>query len=736
MVKPGIQTLAVSGSEPSVESWLESVLSGRADEERDVIRRAAARAIDAHHGQQRRSGEPYVVHAFAVATILHELGLDHEAIAAALLHDVVEDTAVTLEQVKSEFGPRVAHLVDGVTKMDVIQGISDVDPGRARETLRVESLRKMLLAMVEDVRVVLIKLADRLHNLRTLKHLAADRQVAIARETLDIYAPLANRLGVWQLKWELEDLSLRYLEPDAYKTIAAKLAERRVDRETYIQEFIADLSRELDSANIRAEVSGRPKHIFSIWNKMRRKAIDFEHITDIRGVRILVHSVQDCYAALGVVHTRWSHIAGEFDDYIATPKENNYRSIHTAVIGPDGKIIEVQIRTVEMHELNELGVAAHWRYKEGVRTDTGLDRKILWLRQLLEWKDEVASANQFVDRIKDEVFEDRVYVFTPNGKVMDLPAGATPIDFAYAVHTEVGHRCRGAKVNGKMVPLTCTLKTGEQVEILTVRKGGPSRDWLSPHLGYVRTSRARNRIQHWFRQENYDEYVASGRHLLERELHRLGQQDASFERLARSMGFSRVEEMFIRLADGDLKVSRVVAAAQEMSAGQETVVPLTSRPRQKREEPKGDEFEILGVGNLLTHLAACCNPLPGDAIAGYITRGRGVTVHRQDCSNVLRFRSQSPERVVDVAWGTKGGTHYPVDLRVTSFDRQGLLRDISALLADAHLNVLSVNTSTDKRDNIAHMVLTVEVSDIQNLNQVMNRIRQLANVIDVRRAVN
>ncbi len=700
-----------------------------------VLIRAVDLALDAHHGQARASGEPFINHALAVASILHELGLDHEALAAAVLHDVVEDTDVSLEQIKDQFGPRIAHLVDGVTKMDVIGTFSDKDEEHARESARIESLRKMLLAMVEDVRVVLIKLADRLHNMRTLKALSVASQVRIAQETLDIYAPLANRLGVWQLKWELEDLALRYVEPEDYKNIAEKLAERRIDRERYIQSFIEELASALRAEGVDADVSGRPKHIYSIWNKMRRKGISFEHISDIRGVRILVKSVRDCYAALGVVHTKWSHIAGEFDDYIATPKENNYQSIHTAVIGPQGKIVEVQIRTHGMHELNELGIAAHWRYKEGRKRDDSIDRKVIWLRQLLDWKDEVANASEFVDRVKDEVFEDRVYVFTPEGKVIDLPAGATPIDFAYAIHTEVGHRCRGAKVNGRIVPLTHVLKTGEQVEILTARNGGPSRDWLRVHLGYVKTSRARSGIQKWFRAQHQDETIASGRHMLEREMQRMGIGEVAFDRLARKLGLGKVEEMFVRLADGDLKLTRVISAAQSLISPErvDEAGEVLHHVRPRKTGQQG--FEISGVGNLLTSLAACCNPLPGDAIVGYITRNRGVTVHRQDCLNALRLRAQSPERLVEVDWTRGADAAYPVQLAITAYDRQGLLRDITGLLADAKLNVLAVNTSTDKSEHIATMTLTIEVADIQSLSQVMARINQLSNVVDVRRVV-
>jgi GTP pyrophosphokinase len=466
---------------------------------------------------------------------------------------------------------------------------------------------------------------------------------------------------------------------------------------------------------------------------MRRKDLDFEHIFDIRGIRILTDSVQDCYAALGLVHTRWPHVAGEFDDYIATPKENDYQSIHTAVIGPEGKTVEVQLRTRDMHERNELGVAAHWRYKEGGKGDDSLDRKVLWLRQLLEWKDEVADASEFVDRVKSEVFEDRVYVFTPKGSVIDLPKGATPIDFAYAIHTEVGHRCRGAKVNGRIVPLTYALQTGEKLDVLTVKKGGPSRDWLSPHLGYTKTSRARSRIQRWFRQENLEQNVASGRQLLEREFQRLAVSDVNLEKLARKLKFNKADDMFAKIAEGELKPSRAAAAAQDLVAPQTTdEVAVRVIPEARRRRAGGD-FRIAGVGNLLTHIANCCNPLPGDQIVGYITQGRGVTIHRKHCHNILRSLTTAPERLVEVSWGEEGEDTYPIDIVVTAYDRQGLLRDVSSVLADARINVTAVNTLTDKHDHFARMTLTVEVSDIDKLSQVLARLTQLSNVVEARR---
>ncbi len=717
----------------SYDAWLEALARERPAEEVDLIAGACVLAREAHRGQTRVSGEPYFLHSLAVATILAELRMDHETIAAAILHDVVEDTEVNVQQIEADFGPGVARLVDGVTKMDQIQEFPVGSEKNKGERVRAESLRKMLLAMAEDVRVVLIKLADRLHNMRTLASLAEQKQKRIARETMDIFAPLANRLGIWQIKWELEDLSFRYLEPHTYRNIASMLAERRVDRERYIEQFVSTLSTELKQARIDAVVSGRPKHIYGIWKKMRRKGKDFHEIYDVRAVRVLVNEIRDCYAALGVIHTLWQYIPGEFDDYIATPKQNNYRSIHTAVIGPEGKIVEVQIRTQDMHRLSEYGIASHWRYKEGVRPEGSFDEKISWLRQLLEWKEEVAEASDFVDQFKSEVFADRVYVFTPRGNVMDLPRGATPLDFAYHIHTDVGHHCRGAKVDGRMVPLTYALKTGEQVEVLTVKTGGPSRDWLNPHLGYLATSRARSKVQHWFRQQDYDNTVASGRAGLERELKRLGFTDVNHEQLAGRLGFDKVDAFYAALGRGEVKTARILSALQGLTAPApaETgpAAPLKIKPARQA----AGAIQVQGVGNLLTHIASCCKPVPGDPIVGYITRGQGVTVHRQDCSNVLHYRTDARERLLEVSWGRAADSTYPVDVQVTAYDRHGLLHDITALLTNEKINVLAVNTVTDRTEHVARMTLTLEIPDLNKLSRVLAKIEQLPNVTEVRR---
>jgi GTP pyrophosphokinase len=722
-----------AGTPGDVAAWLESLPSDRPDSELDLIRRAAEFAQDAHRGQTRASGEPYVTHSLAVADILASLRLDHESIVAAILHDVVEDTPTTLEDIQQQFGDDVARLVDGVTKMKMIHGMRDAPETERRETAHAESLRKMLLAMAEDVRVVLIKLADRLHNMRTLGSLSTAKQQRIARETMEIYAPLANRLGIWQIKWELEDLSFRYLQPQTYRQIAAFLAERRDDRVGYIDRFVERLQHELDRAEIPAEVSGRAKHIYGIWKKMQRKRQDFHQIHDIHAVRVFVDRIRDCYAALGIVHSLWQYLPGEFDDYIATPKENNYRSIHTAVIGPQGKIVEVQIRTHEMHRESEYGVAAHWRYKEGARTDADFDSKIAWLRQLLEWKDEVAEASDFVDQFKSAVFSDRVYVFTPRGNVIDLPRGSTPLDFAYHIHTEVGHRCRGAKVNGHIVPLTYNLNTGEQVEILTVRKGGPSRDWLNPHLAYLKTSKARAQVQRWFRLQNHDHNVSDGRAILERELKRLGFTEINYEKLAQRFGHNKQDEFLAAIGRGDVRPARLVTTAQEMSESRarETTTEPQLRAPQSRTLPTG--VSVNGVGDLLTRFAGCCKPLPGDPIVGFITRGAGISIHRQDCHNALRAVAESPERLIEVDWGNEAGGTYPVDVAIQAFDRRGLLRDITTLLANEGVNVTAVNTLSHQKSHTADMILTVEIPDIDALSRIIARIGQLPNVTDIRR---
>jgi GTP pyrophosphokinase len=721
------------------ESWLESIAEGRSKSELKFIHRACEVAQRAHQGQVRASGEPYFQHSLSVANILAELRLDHETIAAAVLHDVLEDTKVTLEELEREFGSTVAKLVDGVTKMGQIQEYRGQSKKSKKEQAQAESLRKMFLAMVDDIRVVLIKLADRTHNMRTLHYIKKEeKRRRISQETMEIFAPLANRLGIWQIKWELEDLAFRYMEPELYRQIAKMVDERRVNRERYISEVVLILKDVLRKRGIKADVTGRPKHIYSIWRKMKRKGVDFDQIYDVRAVRVLVDSEGDCYASLGIVHTLWRPIPGEFDDYIAAPKDNSYKSLHTAVIGPAGKTIEVQIRTSAMHQQSELGVAAHWRYKESARSDPGFDAKINWLRSLMEWKEDVVDAREFVDQVKAEVFQERVHVLTPEGDVIDLPHGSTPIDFAFYIHTEVGHRCRGAKVNGRIVPLNYQLSNGDQVEILTAKRGGPSRDWINPHLSYIKTSRARAKVRHWFKYQNYEENVAHGRNVLERELRRLGLSEINFEMLAREFHFNKVEDFLAAIGRNDISTPQIVSTIKNVVASTESETQeeweLLAPPVRRASAMPSTGVQVQGVGDLLTNLAQCCRPVPGDTdIVGYITRGRGVTIHRSDCPNILRLSETAPERLIAVDWGWQENVTYPVDVHIEAFDRPGLLRDITSVVANEHINMSTVSVATKKKEHKANVFATLDIEDIDQLSRILAKIEQLPNIIEVQR---
>ncbi len=715
----------------SLERWLEGLARERDPEELAFLREAGVAALGGGSPAELQRLD----HAVSVAAILGELKMDRHTLAAALLHDAVAGAALDIATVRERFGEEVAGLVAGVLRMDAIREHQLVTAGAHPEHEQAESLRRMLLAMVEDVRVVLIKLALRLHNMRSIKHLDPEERARAGRETLDIFAPLANRLSVWQLKWELEDLSFRFLEPDTYKALASKLAERRSAREDYLDQVVSSLRGELERNGLRAEVSSRPKHLYSIWRKMQRKGVDFDQIFDVRAIRVLVDEVRDCYAALGVVHGLWQHIAGEFDDYIASPKENLYRSLHTAVVGPEGRTLEVQIRTHEMHQHAELGVAAHWRYKEGARHDPGFERKIGWMRQLLAWKDEMADSAEFLDHFRSESADGRIYVFTPQGKIIDLPDGATPLDFAYRVHTAVGHRCRGAKVDGRIVPLTFKLASGQQVEILTTKQAKPSRDWLNPHLGYLVTSRARSKVRHWFAEQDHEKNLAAGRAALDREVHRLGLADVDEERLKARLHQARVEDMLVAIGRGDIGSTQLTNALADLFAPRsaEPEPPLVA-PRPSRER-KGGDVRIEGVGDLLTQIARCCKPVPNDPIVGYITRGRGVTIHRRTCANVLRMSGEHRARLIEVEWGGSGGASaaYAVDVQVQAYDRAGLLRDITNLLANERINVTALTTTTDRREHMAHIALRIDISGLDQLSRVLAKIAELPNVLVARR---
>lgn len=693
------------------------------------IERAYALACSAHQGQIRATGDPYVTHPLATAKILADMYMDEPSISAALLHDVPEDTRVTLEEIHEQFGDEIAQLVDGVTKLSKLRF--------GKEQVEAESLRKMFLAMAEDIRVVLIKLADRLHNMRTLYALKPEKQLKIARETLEIFAPLANRLGIYNIRRELEDLSLKYLEPEQYQEIEHLLADDRDDRHSYIGQSITMLRERLAQDSVKAEITGRPKHIYSIYKKMVAKQRDFEHIYDIRAVRVLVENVKDCYVVLGLVHSLWTPIPGEFDDYIAKPKDNLYRSLHTAVIGPGGKALEVQIRTREMHQIAEYGVAAHWRYKEpGGKRDPRLEEKINWLRQLQEWRAEVSTAHEYVDALKTDVFKDQVYVFTPKGHIIELAAGATPIDFAYHVHTEVGHRCRGAKVNGKIVALDYQVKTGDRVEILTAKKGAPSRDWLNPTLGLVKTARAREKIRAYFKKQEREVARSEGRALLDKELHRLGLGQKGLEEIARVFSFKSVDDLCEAIGHEDISIQSIgvrLLEAEQAKDSPEPVAAPESDGKKPRVKPVPDiGLEVGGVGNLLMRLAHCCKPLPGDEIVGYISRGRGIAIHRRDCKNVLDNEG-ADGRWITLSWkGMKQEQVYPVQIQVRVFDRAGLLHDISGIVADEGVNMSSVS-STSMRDKTALISATLEIGNASQLTRILNKIDRLPNVIEARR---
>ena len=737
---------------------LEILPDGYSVVDRELIKNAYEFAEAAHRGQKRASGEPYITHCVAVAYILAELRVPAVIIAAALLHDTVEDTPVTLDDLKQNFGEEIASLVDGVTKLTNLPRVSRRDDSQAAEPkknessqdeniirseedeimladtldksrkkdLATETLRKTLMAMGDDVRVVMIKLADRLHNMRTLSYIPESKRYRIAKETLDIFAPLANRLGIWQIKWELEDLAFRYTQPEDYKAIAEKLANRRVNRETEVDKIIDELEKVMAEGGIKAEISGRSKHIYSIYQKMVQKDKSFEMVRDLRGVRLIVQDIPSCYAALGIIHTHWRPIPNEFDDYIAAPKDNFYQSIHTSVIYSDGKPLEVQIRTEAMHRSAEYGIAAHWLYKEKGSQDDHYQQRITWLRKLMEWRQDVEDAQEFVEGVKSDVFEDRAYVFTPRGDIIDMPLGSTPIDFAYAVHTEVGNRCRGAKINGKLVPLDYKLKTGDQVEILTAKRGGPSRDWLNTHLGLVNTQRARAKIRQWFKKQDREQNLSQGRDILDKELKRLGIVDLDILDLARYFDYKSSDDLYVALGCGDIAIGKIINHIQDIDKTAED--PIFNITPVEIERKDSESVNVLGLKGLLTNFAKCCNPVPGDEIIGYITRGRGATIHRSDCPNILRLKDK--ERIVKVSWGEAKRT-FPVTVQIKAYDRQGLMGDISTVLGNEGINIRDINVKTS--NNLAVINVILDIGDIGQLSRLLTLTESLPNVMEAYR---
>ena len=730
-----VPTQEQSPSAVSIDALLQRAAQYIPEDRLGIISDAFEFARECHEGQVRKTGDPYITHPVAVAELVANLDLDHVAIAAALLHDVQEDCAIPNEVLAGKFGPRVAKLVDGLTKLDKLpMNVATIDPSRG--TMQAQNLRKMFLAMAEDISVVLIKLCDRLHNMRTLWAFPPDKQKRIALETQEIFAPLANRLGVWQIKWELEDLAFRYLEPEKYREIADLLASKRVTRERVIAEASEVLREHLEAAGIKAEITGRAKHIASIYQKMARysaQSKSFDQIYDLLAIRVFVDNLSECYHALGIIHALWRPIPGQFDDYIGNPKDSMYQSLHTTVVGPGGRPLEIQIRTYEMHRVAEYGVAAHWRYKEGGKQQGKDEERIAWLRQLLEWQRDLAGADEFVESVKTDVFHDQVFVYTPKGDVLDLPAGATPLDFAYRIHTDLGHQTVGAKVNGRMVSLNSTVKNGDVIEIMRSRTSkGPSRDWLNSNLGYVRTTHSKEKIRQWFRKQERAQNIEVGRDLLEREMRRLGVEISDRqEQLLTMFSFTNWDDFLAALGYGGVSTNSIARRMGALLAEEEAADEPPPALPQKEAPAKlgGPGMRVLGVGNLLTTMARCCNPVPGDQIVGYVTRTRGVTVHRADCHNILN--EEEHERIVEVEWGTVTKL-YPVSVRIEAWDRVGLLRDITTVVTEDKVNMVGVRTN-ENGDGSVSILATLETSGVEQLSRLLSRIEIIRGVRSVER---
>lgn len=725
--------MGIRRSERTLENLIERVRATRPDSDIGVVERAWNYAYQAHDGQIRESGEPYFDHPAAVAFILADMDLDSNTIAAGLLHDVIEDTGKSYEELASVFGPEVAGLVDGVTKLSRMDF-------KTREEQQAESLRKMFVAMAKDIRVILIKLADRLHNMRTLRECQLDKQKRVAGETVEIYAPLAHRLGMWRIKWELEDLALRYLEPKVYYELVERVATKRQEREGHIEEARQTLAAALEEIGVSAEIQGRPKHFYSIYQKMTKQGKDFSEIWDLMGLRVIVGTLRECYAVLGAIHSIWKPIPGRFKDYVAMPKSNMYQSLHTTVIGPRGEPLEIQIRTWEMHRTAEYGIAAHWRYKEG-SAGGDFEDKITWLRQILDWQKETRDGAEFMETLKVDLFSDEVYVFTPKGDVKTLPAGSTPIDFAYSVHTDVGHRCMGARVNGRMAPLGTQLVTGDIVEIITNKaQTGPSRDWLN----LATTSKAKSKIRQWFKEQRREESIDRGKEMLERDLRRMGHEvhaNLKEDRLAeaaRKFGYQGSDDLLAGIGYGKLSAAMVVGklvpekAVEKApeSVFEEAARPLTGAPRSPRST---HGVVVRGVDNVLVRFARCCSPVPGDSIVGYITRGRGVSVHREDCPNIAAMMAEDEGRQLDVSWDMGNSTSYPVEIEMEASDSPGLLSGVMNAVLEMKAHVSAVNARTG-RNRTALINMTVEIDDVAHMNSVIGRLKRLQGVQNVHRA--
>lgn len=734
MVKVKEDTPWATDSGIDVEQWLHQLGSKGYFQDLELIRNACTLSQLAGQDHATETGVSCLQQGLAMADVLADLEVDQQTLAAAIIFESVHYAELSLDDVEEQLGSPIAKLVKGIEKMSAMHNLQALNK-YPQNKHQIDNVRKMLLAMVDDVRVVLIKLAERLCVLRVSAQLPETMRHQIATEAMEIYAPLANRLGIGAIKWEMEDLAFRHLYPDDYKSIAKGLKAKRLDRDRYVDFIVEELNKQIKATGANHfAVYGRSKHIHSIHRKMQRKNVSIEEIYDATAVRVLVETKEQCYEVLGMVHTLWKQVPVEFDDYIINPKPNGYQSLHTAVEGPENRVFEVQIRTFQMHDLAEMGVAAHWKYKEGhVRQKESHERKIEWLRDVLAWHQEMATSSGVSEAIETEFLEDRVYVFTPDGDVLDLPQGVTPLDFAYHVHSKIGHRCRGAKVNGSIVPLTYELKTGDKVEVLTGKDERPSRDWINPHLNYLKTSRAKAKVLHWFKMQDYDKNKAEGHEILDKELKTLGIKTDRLHDVVSSFNFKRLDDLLAALGRGDIKLGQILNRLSPAPVEEPTIQNIV-KP-QTKPEIRGSDLRIEGVGNLLTHMARCCQPVPGDEVVGYITLGRGVSVHRQDCSNIIHAGVKQRQRFLQVTWGSSTRDHYVVDILIKAFDRAGLLRDVTSLLSNEKAHVYALQTQSNKHDNTAFITLTVEIDGLNSLSRLLSKLGQIPNVLEARRQV-
>lgn len=734
MVKVKEDTPWIVDGTIDVEKWLHILGSKGYFQDLDLIRNACTLSQLSCTEHATETGVSCLQQGLTMADILADLEVDQETLAASILFVSVHYADLSLDDVEEQLNPAIAKLVKGVERMSAMQHFQLLS-NYPQNKLQIDNIRKMLLAMVDDVRVVLIKLAERLCVLRASSQLPEMLRNQIATEAMELYAPLANRLGIGAIKWEMEDLAFRLLHPDEYKAIAKGLKSKRLERDRYVNLIVDELNQQIKASGAQHfAVYGRSKHIHSIYKKMTRKNVSLDEIYDATAVRVLLDTKERCYEVLGMVHTLWKQVPAEFDDYIAHPKSNGYQSLHTAVEGPEGRVFEVQIRTFQMHDLAEMGVAAHWKYKEGgVHQKESHERKIEWLRDVLAWHREMAASSGVSESMETEFLEDRVYVFTPDGDVLDLPQGVTPLDFAYHVHSKVGHRCRGAKVNGAIVPLTYALKTGDKVEILTGKEERPSRDWINPHLSYLKTSRAKAKVLHWFKMQDYDKNRDEGHDLIDKELKILGIKAERLNEVVKKFNFKRLDDLLAALGRGDIKLGQILSRlspSEVIEPGIQNLVKPQSIP-----EVSGSDLRIEGVGNLLTHMARCCQPVPGDDVLGYITIGRGVSVHRRDCPNIIHSTDKQKQRFLQVTWGTATREHYVVDVLVKAFDRTGLLKDLTSLLSNEKAHVYALQTNTNKQENIAYMTITLEIDGLNSLSRLLTRLEQIPNVLEARRQI-